>query len=429
MQPQQLLTEIPSSLKQLARLVARGFYDIEYSLIVDMLVRYHCMREDDLCDLLKFDKKMLRAKLATLKIDKFIVVKLKIETGEDGKAIKMNCWFINYKIFVNIVKYKLDHMRKKMETEERDATSRSSFKCTSCEKQFTDLEADQLFDPMSGEFKCTFCGSTVDEDEAAMPKKDSRLLLAKFNEQMEKLYDLLRMVEDIKLAPEVLEPDPVDFFNNEAGQKKLLAEGGGTGEGREWSGEASRTGGFAVDEQMLNITFGEEQNKKRETKEVPTWMTESTVAVAEGSSSEVPSMGPAPDLLQDDEVMETNTLDDEINNLLLRHEKRPNKDKVVIPGDDSDSDNRSDDSDVEPTNDDEAALLAATFPVNEKDDDDEVEVMDDDSDENDDIPTINVGGEDYDLTDVTPDVIAKMSPEEMEKYNQLYQDFYKDMYD
>jgi len=428
MQPQTLLTEIPSSLKQLARLVVRGFYDIEYSLIVDMLVRYHCMREDDLGDLLKFDKKMLRAKLATLKIDKFIVVKLKIETGEDGKAIKMNCWFINYKIFVNIVKYKLDHMRKKMETEERDATSRSSFKCTSCEKQFTDLEADQLFDPMSGEFKCTFCGSSVDEDEAAMPKKDSRLLLAKFNEQMEKLYDLLRIVEDIKLAPEVLEPDPVDFVNNEAGQKKLLAEGGAEG-GREWSGEASRNGGFAVDDQKVEIFIGEEQKKKRETKELPKWMTESTIAGAEGSSNDMPSLGPAPDLLQDDEVMDTNTLDDEINNLLLRHEKKPNKDKVVIPGDDSDSDNRSDDSDVEPTNDDEAALLAATFPVNEKDDDDEVEVMDDDSDENDDIPTINVGGEDYDLTDVTPDVIAKMTPEEMEKYNQLYQDFYKDMYD
>ena len=34
----------------------------------------------------------------------------------------------NCKVFVNIVKYKLDHMRKKMETEERDATSRSSFR-------------------------------------------------------------------------------------------------------------------------------------------------------------------------------------------------------------------------------------------------------------------------------------------------------------
>ena len=211
----QIITEIPSSLKQLARLVVRGFYDIEYSLIVDMLVRYHCMREDDLCDILKFDKKVLRAKLATLKSDKFLMVKLKIETGEDGKSLKMNCWFINYRIFVNIVKYKLDHMRKKMETEERDATSRSSFKCSSCDKQFTDLEvcsnstilsslfvilpqADQLFDPMSGEFRCTFCGNSVEEDEAAMPKKDSRLLLAKFNDQMEKLYDLLRNVEDVK---------------------------------------------------------------------------------------------------------------------------------------------------------------------------------------------------------------------------------------
>ena len=143
--PTQMVTEIPSSLKQLARLVVRGFYDIEYSLIVDMLVRYHCMREDDLCDILKFDKKLLRSKLATLKSDKFLMVKLKIETGEDGKSLKMNCWFINYRIFVNIVKYKLDHMRKKMETEERDATSRSSFKCSNCDKQFTDLEVDIEF--------------------------------------------------------------------------------------------------------------------------------------------------------------------------------------------------------------------------------------------------------------------------------------------
>ena len=44
-------------------------------------------------------------------------------------------------------------MRKKMETEERDATSRSSFKCTNCEKQFSDLEADQLFDMATGEFR------------------------------------------------------------------------------------------------------------------------------------------------------------------------------------------------------------------------------------------------------------------------------------
>ena len=89
---QTILSEFPSELKQLAKLLVRGFYDIECSLVIDMLVRYHCMRENDLCDILKFDKKFLRCKLATIKADKFVVMKLKIETREDGKAVKMNCF-------------------------------------------------------------------------------------------------------------------------------------------------------------------------------------------------------------------------------------------------------------------------------------------------------------------------------------------------
>ena len=112
---------------------------------------------------------LVRSKLATLKTDKFLQVKLKIETGEDGKANRVHCYFINYKasvreveiilqrlkkqVFVNIVKYKLDHMRKKMETSERDQTSRASFKCLNCSKKFTDLEANQLLDFSTGEMR------------------------------------------------------------------------------------------------------------------------------------------------------------------------------------------------------------------------------------------------------------------------------------
>lgn len=51
----------------------------------------------------------------------------------------------------------------------------------------------------------------VEEDQSALPKKDSRLLLAKFNEQLKPLFTLLREVEGIKLAPEILEPEPVDI--------------------------------------------------------------------------------------------------------------------------------------------------------------------------------------------------------------------------
>jgi hypothetical protein len=49
----------------------------------------------------------------------------------------------------------------------------------------------------------------VEEDESAMPKKDSRLMLAKFNEQMEKVH-----FNSIKYVPAVLRiriRDPVLF--------------------------------------------------------------------------------------------------------------------------------------------------------------------------------------------------------------------------
>ena len=71
---QQVLSEIPSSLRTLARLVVRGFHSIEDALIIDMLVRYPCLREDDVSALLKFDKKNLRSRMAALKNDKFVQV-------------------------------------------------------------------------------------------------------------------------------------------------------------------------------------------------------------------------------------------------------------------------------------------------------------------------------------------------------------------
>jgi transcription initiation factor TFIIE subunit alpha len=59
------------------------------------------MKEDDICELLKFERKMLRARISTLRNDKFIQVRLKMETGLDGKAQKVNYYFINYKVITS----------------------------------------------------------------------------------------------------------------------------------------------------------------------------------------------------------------------------------------------------------------------------------------------------------------------------------------
>lgn len=51
----------------------------------------------------------------------------------------------------------------------------------------------------------------MEEDESAVPKKDARTLVARFNEQIEPIYVLLRETEDVNLSHELLEPEPTEI--------------------------------------------------------------------------------------------------------------------------------------------------------------------------------------------------------------------------
>lgn len=59
------------------------------------------------------------------------------------------------------------------------------------------LQADQLLDITTGQLLCIICKQEVQEDMSGMPRHDTRLLLTKFNEQMEPLFNLLREVRDL----------------------------------------------------------------------------------------------------------------------------------------------------------------------------------------------------------------------------------------
>ncbi|VDM00805.1 unnamed protein product [Schistocephalus solidus] len=90
--------EVPACLKKLVRTIVRSFYSREHSLIMDLLVRNTIMKEDDLCERLRFEKKQLRQYLHTLKTDQFIKSKLQLETDADGKTAKIIHYFIDYKV-------------------------------------------------------------------------------------------------------------------------------------------------------------------------------------------------------------------------------------------------------------------------------------------------------------------------------------------
>ena len=65
------------------------------------------------------------------------------------------------KVFVDVVKYKLDRMRQKIENKERDSTCKTLFKCPQCQKEYNEFDAGKLVDIMTGILHCTFCGAEV----------------------------------------------------------------------------------------------------------------------------------------------------------------------------------------------------------------------------------------------------------------------------
>ena len=207
----EILQEVPNSLKQLVRLIMQTLYPIEQAITIQYIIQYPCIKEDDLAELLQFDKKQLRIILNSLKTEKFLKQRLRMETDTLGKVIRHYYYYVNYNVFVNIVKYKLDHMRRKIEISERDSTSRAAYTCPTCGKIFSDLDVNQLIDFNSGLLLCSYCKSEVVEQAVTNPTTEARKLIQRFNQQFSQIFNLLQEVEDIRLAPELLDPEPLDF--------------------------------------------------------------------------------------------------------------------------------------------------------------------------------------------------------------------------
>ncbi|XP_062349527.1 general transcription factor IIE subunit 1-like [Cinclus cinclus] len=312
-------SEVPAALKRLAKYIVRGFYGVECSLALDVLIRYPCVKEDDLLQLLKYERKQLRAALNMLKADKLVKLRMRVETGPNGKSMRHNYYYINYKVLVDVIKYKLDQVRRKIEADERDSTTRSSFKCPSCSSTYTDLEVNQLFDAFTETFRCTYCNTEVEEDGSAFPKHDARTLLAKFNEQIEPVFMLLRETEDIVLPYDLLEPQPTEV--PELSESSDLTSGSSVLESCSPPEKWAHSSAFGLTyAQNLTIDIqNSKQEKKKATEKQPIWLSQRTMEGAATATNN--SIGVNTSEETEKNVKETVT-DNEIIKTLLIHESK-----------------------------------------------------------------------------------------------------------
>ncbi|NXP44199.1 T2EA factor, partial [Heliornis fulica] len=416
MEEQSVITEVPASLKRLAKYVVRGFYGVEYSLVLDVLIRYPCVKEEDLLHLLKYEHKQLRAILSTLRADKLLKLRMRVETGPNGKSTRHNYYYINYKVLVDVVKYKLDHIRRKIEADERDSTTRSSFKCPSCSSTYTDLEVNQLFDVFTETFCCTYCNTEVEEDASAFPKCDARTLLAKFNEQIEPIFVLLRETEDLVLPCDLLEPQPTEIpeLSESFDQKVSSSVLESCNRPEKWDKRSSSYGSMYTQNLTIHVQDSEPRKKTREkaVKEQPIWMLQSTVE--EETTTTNNSVG----VSASEETVKESVIDNEIIKTLLIHESKSSSSTDQAPVVTSKLPKSGSDT----TESEDTKLSAMKGSGNNFEQEEEEETRS---------PVIMVAGQPHSYEEVSenPELVSLMTSEEKEAYIKIGQELFQSVFD
>ncbi|XP_075705740.1 general transcription factor IIE subunit 1-like [Rhinoderma darwinii] len=418
---QDTMSEVPAALKRLAKYTVRGFYGLEHSLTLDVLIRYPCVKEDDIALLLKFEKRQLRAILNTLKADKIIKCRMRVETGANGKSTKHNYYYINYKLLVDVVKYKLDHVRRKIESDERESTIRASFKCPGCFSTYSDLEVNQLFDPFSELFRCTYCNAEVEEDFSSIPKRDARTLLAKFNEQIEPIFVLLQETEDIVLPCELLEPQPtyIPGLANSCEQRSDMPIDLQGNQGR-WANRTSSMDNMYVQNVTINVREPElKKVKEKKGKEQPIWMKESTVTANEAHEEIEADVPPEePEDVDENANKKDTRADNEVIKTLLIHEMKSVSGPIVKQITKSDSESDTSESDEEK----KRTKPAVGKPMSSTEQEEEAEADD---------PVVMVGGQPHVYSEVSqnPGLVSFMTDEEREAYIKIGQQVFQSAFE
>ncbi|XP_059585358.1 general transcription factor IIE subunit 1-like [Alligator mississippiensis] len=393
---QNIITEVPAALKRLAKYMVHGFYGAEYSLALDVLIRYPCVKEDALLQLLKYERKQLRTILNTLKADKFIKLCMRVETGPKGKSTRHNYY---------------------IEADEWDSTTSSSFKCPSCFNTYTDLEVNQLFDTFTETFRCTYCNAEVEEDGSALPKRDAGTLLAKFNEQIKPIYALLQETEDVVLPYDLLEPPPTEIPElSESFDQNIYSNVLDINiHPEKWANKYSSVSDMYVQNLVIDVQDSEpKKEKEKVAKEQPIWMSQSTV---EEASSAV---DPNAEIPKTDANVKESVTDNEVIKTFLIHESKSSSGTRHVPplAQSKCHESESDTSESE----EDTKHVKPGKVVGSDLEQEEQETVD---------PTVMVSGQPHLYSEVSenPELVSFMTGEEREAYIKVGQEMFQSVFE
>lgn len=184
--------------KSLVKCVARAFYDTKHILVVDALMIHNAVRDDELARLLGLQTKDLHKLCGKLKEDRMLNVHTRPETKEgQQRPVNRTYYYVEFRGTIDACKFRMHGVVKEVEKKMNKDADTKGYVCPRCQKRFSVLDAVSLDRDDDGMFVCDRCSTGLVDDDDSVEVKTSQERLGRLMEQMKKIIELLKMIDDV----------------------------------------------------------------------------------------------------------------------------------------------------------------------------------------------------------------------------------------
>ncbi|KAF9923526.1 hypothetical protein FBU30_006426 [Linnemannia zychae] len=185
-------------LDQLVYRVCRAFYEPRYIVVMDVINKLKQVKDEELAAAVRLNRREIHKICGKLKEDRLIKDLTKLEARKpDQRPIPNTYYYLDYKIFVDVVKYKIHRMGKELDSVMSKAEVESAgYRCPACDKTYAMVDVVNQFDAETGKFNCPNDGFALD-DEAVEDDDQGQEMKTKLREYIKPIVDLLKLTDSI----------------------------------------------------------------------------------------------------------------------------------------------------------------------------------------------------------------------------------------
>ncbi|KAG0138562.1 TFIIE alpha subunit-domain-containing protein [Tuber indicum] len=270
--------------KSLVKCVARAFYDTKHILVIDALMIHNAVRDDELGKLLGFQSKDLQKLCGRLKEDRMLAVHNRPEQKEgQQRPTNRTYYYVEFRSTIDAVKYRMHGVVKDVEKKMNKDADTKGYVCPYCQKRFSILDAMSVARDEMGLFVCDRCNTTLVDDDDSAEVKTSQERLGRLMEQMKKIIDMLKMIDEIVVPVNDFEAaiaNSVPVPRDKNHLYSVPVAGKGATSTRSSGAPASIEVSFTSTSEKTAAELASEQAMKQaqaEKNALPVWHTKSTV--------------------------------------------------------------------------------------------------------------------------------------------------------